>query len=52
MLVLDHVSISVPDFQRARPFNAAVMAALGVAKAYDRPGALGNRIEAVCHRGE
>ncbi|MGH8118001.1 MAG: hypothetical protein ACREP0_12870 [Rhodanobacteraceae bacterium] len=41
MLVPDHVSISVPDLQRARPFHDAVMAALGVAKVYDRPDVLG-----------
>lgn len=41
MLVLDHVSISVPSIKVARPFYDAVMAALGVAKVYDRPGALG-----------
>ena len=41
MLVLDHVSISVPSVEIARPFYDAVMAALGVAKVYDRPDALG-----------
>lgn len=41
MLVLDHVSISVPDLDAARPFYDAVMAALGVAKVYDRADALG-----------
>jgi catechol 2,3-dioxygenase-like lactoylglutathione lyase family enzyme len=41
MLVLDHVSISVPSTENARPFYDAVMAALGVAKVYDRPDALG-----------
>ena len=41
MLVLDHVSISVPGIDRARPFYDAVMAALHVAKVYDRPDALG-----------
>jgi catechol 2,3-dioxygenase-like lactoylglutathione lyase family enzyme len=41
MLLLDHVSISVPDIDAARPFYDAVMAALGAAKVYDRPDALG-----------
>jgi catechol 2,3-dioxygenase-like lactoylglutathione lyase family enzyme len=41
MLILDHVSISVPSVEIARPFYDAVMAALGVAKVYDRPDALG-----------
>lgn len=73
MLVLDHVSIAVPDLAAARPFYDAIMATLGVDKVYDRPDALGyglrphyhadyygaflydpagNRVEAVCHRGE
>lgn len=41
MLVVDHVSISVPSIEVARPFYDAVMATLGVAKVYDRPDALG-----------
>lgn len=41
MLVIDHVSISVPSIEVARPFYDAVMAALGVAKVYDRLDALG-----------
>ncbi|KVD42433.1 glyoxalase [Burkholderia sp. MSMB1072] len=41
MQLLDHVSISVPDIDRARPFYDAVMAALGATKVYDRPNALG-----------
>lgn len=41
MFVLDHVSIAVSDLNRARPFYDAVMAALGVAKVYDRADALG-----------
>jgi catechol 2,3-dioxygenase-like lactoylglutathione lyase family enzyme len=41
MQVLDHVSITVRDLERARPFYDAVMAALGVAKVYDRPDAIG-----------
>jgi catechol 2,3-dioxygenase-like lactoylglutathione lyase family enzyme len=41
MLVIDHVSISVPSIEIARPFYDAVLAALGVAKVYDRPDALG-----------
>lgn len=41
MLVLDHVSISVPSIKVTRPFYDAVMAALGVAKVYDFADALG-----------
>ncbi len=41
MFVLDHVSISVPDLDQARPFYDAVMAALGVSQVYDRPDAIG-----------
>ena len=41
MHLLDHVSISVPDLERARPFYDAVMSALGCEKVYDRPDALG-----------
>jgi len=41
MLVLDHVSISVPNIDIARPFYDAVMAALGVDKIYDHSDALG-----------
>jgi catechol 2,3-dioxygenase-like lactoylglutathione lyase family enzyme len=41
MQLLDHVSISVSDLDRARPFYDAVMATLGAAKVYDRPDALG-----------
>lgn len=41
MFVLDHVSISVRDLDAVRPFYDAVMAALGVAKVYDRADALG-----------
>ncbi len=41
MQLLDHVSIGVPDIDQARPFYDAVMAALGAAKVYDRPNALG-----------
>ncbi|WP_322080810.1 VOC family protein [Burkholderia sp. BCC1972] len=41
MQLLDHVSIGVPDINQARPFYDAVMAALGAAKVYDRPTALG-----------
>ena len=40
MQLLDHVSISVPDID-PRPFYDAIMAALGAAKVYDRPTALG-----------
>ncbi|RQR44762.1 VOC family protein [Burkholderia sp. Bp9140] len=41
MQLLDHVSIAVPDIDRARPFYDGVMAALGAAKVYDRLTALG-----------
>ncbi|KVV38989.1 glyoxalase [Burkholderia territorii] len=41
MQLLDHVSIGVPDIDRARSFYDAVMAALGAVKVYDRPNALG-----------
>lgn len=41
MLVLDHVSITVRDLERARPFYDAIMAALGVPKMYERVDALG-----------
>ena len=41
MFVLDHVSITVRDLARARPFYDAIMAALGVHKVYDRDDAVG-----------
>src|ERR1700710_10717 len=41
MQLLDHVSIGVPDLDIARPFYDAVMRALGAAKVYDLPHALG-----------
>lgn len=41
MQLLDHVSIAVPDLASVRPFYDAVMAALGAAKVYDRPDAVG-----------
>jgi catechol 2,3-dioxygenase-like lactoylglutathione lyase family enzyme len=41
MQLLDHVSISVPSIEHARPFYDAVMAALGAEKVYDHPDALG-----------
>ena len=41
MFVLDHVSLTVRDLSRSRPFYDAIMAALGVEKVYDRPDALG-----------
>jgi catechol 2,3-dioxygenase-like lactoylglutathione lyase family enzyme len=41
MHALDHVSITVPSIEAARPFYDAIMAALGIAKVYDRPDALG-----------
>jgi catechol 2,3-dioxygenase-like lactoylglutathione lyase family enzyme len=41
MQLLDHVSISVPDLQAARPFYDSIMTVLGATKVYDRPDALG-----------
>jgi enamine deaminase RidA (YjgF/YER057c/UK114 family)/catechol 2,3-dioxygenase-like lactoylglutathione lyase family enzyme len=41
MFVLDHVSITVRDLERARPFYDAIMSALGVEKVYDRDDAVG-----------
>lgn len=41
MFVLDHVSITVRNLERARPFYDSIMLALGVEKVYDRPDALG-----------
>jgi catechol 2,3-dioxygenase-like lactoylglutathione lyase family enzyme len=41
MQLLDHVSITVSGLDAARPFYDAVMQALGAAKVYDRPDALG-----------
>jgi catechol 2,3-dioxygenase-like lactoylglutathione lyase family enzyme len=41
MLLLDHVSIGVPDLDAARPFYDAIMSVLGARKVYDRPDAIG-----------
>ncbi|NIE81099.1 VOC family protein [Asaia sp. As-1742] len=41
MLLLDHVSIGVPDLDAARPFYDSIMEALGASKVYDRRDALG-----------
>lgn len=41
MLLLDHVSIGVPDLDAARPFYDAIMEALGARKVYDRADAIG-----------
>ena len=41
MHLLDHVSISVPNLDAARPFYDAIMAALGAEKVYDRADAIG-----------
>lgn len=41
MQLLDHVSITVARLDAARPFYDAIMRALGAAKVYDRPDALG-----------
>lgn len=41
MQLLDHVSISVRDLERVKPFYLAVMAALGAGIASECPGAIG-----------
>lgn len=41
MQLLDHVSITVPDLARAKPFYLAVMPALGAVVAYERADAIG-----------
>jgi catechol 2,3-dioxygenase-like lactoylglutathione lyase family enzyme len=41
MQLLDHVSITVRDLPRAKPFYMSIMAALGATVAYDRPDAIG-----------
>jgi catechol 2,3-dioxygenase-like lactoylglutathione lyase family enzyme len=41
MHLLDHVSITVRDLGRARPFYIAVMTALGARIAYDRADGIG-----------
>jgi catechol 2,3-dioxygenase-like lactoylglutathione lyase family enzyme len=41
MRILDHVSITVSDLQRVRPFYEAVMAALHILKVNDRSDAIG-----------
>jgi catechol 2,3-dioxygenase-like lactoylglutathione lyase family enzyme len=41
MRLLDHVSITVADLARARPFYEAIMAALGAPKVYERDDAVG-----------
>lgn len=41
MQLIDHVSITVRDVEKAKPFYVAVMAALGAELVYDRAGALG-----------
>lgn len=41
MFLLDHVSITVRDLERARPFYDAVMAALGAVERHDLPRRLG-----------
>ena len=53
MRLLDHVSISVRDLERAKPFYLAVMSALGAKVASERPGAIGfgerNRLQDDAH---
>lgn len=53
MKLLDHVSITVRDLERAKPFYLAVMSALGATVASERPGAIGfgerNRPHDDCH---
>lgn len=41
MFLLDHISITVRDLERARPFYDAVMAALGAGEQHDLPRRLG-----------
>lgn len=41
MFLLDHISITVRDLERSRPFYFAIMAALGAEVAYDRVDAIG-----------
>ncbi len=41
MHLLDHISITVRDLRRSRPFYSAIMAALGAETAYDREDAVG-----------
>lgn len=41
MQLLDHVSITVCDLERAKPFYLAVMAALGAKVAYEHAEAIG-----------
>lgn len=41
MQLLDHVSITVRDLARAKPFYIAVMASLHAKVAYNRPDAIG-----------
>lgn len=41
MRLLDHVSITVRDLARAKPFYKAVMGALGAVVAYERDDAIG-----------
>lgn len=41
MQLLDHVSITVRELRRVRPFYLAVMSALGARLAYDEPDAIG-----------
>jgi catechol 2,3-dioxygenase-like lactoylglutathione lyase family enzyme len=47
--LLDHVSITVRDLERAKPFYKAVLGALGAVVAYEREDAIGfgERIDAV-----
>lgn len=41
MQLLDHVSITVHDLERVKPFYLAVMSALRAVVAYERPDAVG-----------
>jgi catechol 2,3-dioxygenase-like lactoylglutathione lyase family enzyme len=66
MFVLDHVSISVRDLARARPFYDATMKVLGIGRDEGAPAIRpeyhasyyaafvsdpdGNRLEVVCHQ--
>ena len=41
MQLIDHISISVRDLERAKPFYLAIMSTLGAKIASERPGAIG-----------
>jgi catechol 2,3-dioxygenase-like lactoylglutathione lyase family enzyme len=41
MQLLDHISITVRDLERVKPFYLAIMSVLGAKVASERPGAIG-----------